>query len=564
MPVFDDARTDKRVAELRKKEEEVLVKMLSDKYGVPYIDLTGVSIETDALKLVPEQEARAAGLAVFRSTGKKLFVAFLSPNKGKVNVILEDLKRKNFLVNTFLASRESMERAWSRYKDLSFASETKAGVLDISTESLEEVMGKVRTTEDLKTTVTALLKENKGHKVSKMLEVILAGALSTKASDVHIEPEESRVRLRFRLDGVLNDIMFFDFATFKLLTSRLKLLSGMKLSIEQNAQDGRFSIVIKDTEIEIRASMMPGAYGESIVMRILNPESIRVPFEDLGIEPRLFKVINHEISRPNGIMLVTGPTGSGKTTSLYAFLRKIHTPDVKIITIEDPVEYHLPGITQTQVEEEKGYTFLSGLRSALRQDPDVIMVGEIRDSETAKTAINAALTGHLVFSTLHTNNAAGTIPRLLDLGVNSKVIAAALSISMAQRLVRTLCEVCKKQASPTPEHKKIMTDVMAQMRAHGKADALEGLDTNLTGYFVPVGCGKCNNTGYSGRVGIHEAVLMDENIEKIVNSNPSEREIRRVSLDQGILTMLEDGVVKVLGGKTSLEEVGRAVDLYEL
>ncbi len=563
MIVFDDARAEKRASELRKKDEEDSVRMLSDRHGIPYVDLTGVSIEVDALKLVPEDEARAARLATFRSTGKKLFVAVTSPSFDPSNVIIEDLKRRGFLVNLFLASQESLERAWSRYKDITFASENRAGVLDISTESLEEVLGSVKTIEDIKTTVAAVLKENKGHKVSKVLEIILAGALSTKASDIHLEPEEVSVRLRFRLDGVLNDILFIDRATYDRLNSRLKLLSGLKLNVKEAAQDGRFSIVIKDTEIEIRSSMIPGAYGESIVMRVLNPESIRVPFESLGIEKKLFGIIEREIQRPNGIILVTGPTGSGKTTTLYAFLRKIHTPEVKIITIEDPVEYHLPGITQTQVEDEKGYTFIAGLRAALRQDPDVIMVGEIRDEETAKVAINAALTGHLVFSTLHTNNAAGTLPRLLDLKVNPKVISAALSLALAQRLVRTLCEKCKKTAGIKPEDREIMEKTINKMRATKKGDSLDGLDTSLTTYFVPVGCGECNGLGYKGRIGIHEAILMDETIEKIATENPSEREIKHAAENQGILTLKEDAIVKILEGKTTMEEIARVIDLYE-
>ncbi len=260
--------------------------------------------------------------------------------------------------------------------------------------------------------------------------------------------------MRLRLDGVLVEVLQFDMETYKLLLSRIKLLSGMKLS-DSIAQDGRFAIMIGDEEISIRSSMIPGAYGESIVMRILDPKSIQVNLEDMGIESYLFSVIQQEIAKPNGMILVTGPTGSGKTTTLYAFLRKIYSKEIKIITIEDPIEYHLQGITQTQTDSEKGYTFLEGLRSALRQDPDVVMVGEVRDAETAKIAVESALTGHLVFSTLHTNNAAGVIPRLIDLGIRPQIIAPAIDLTLAQRLLRKLCSNCKKQAKVTAPHVQV-------------------------------------------------------------------------------------------------------------
>ena len=278
-----------------------------------------------------------------------------------------------------------------------------------------------------------------------MLEIILAGALSADASDIHIEPQEKQVRLRFRLDGVLHDILLFDYKIYNLILSRIKLVSGLKLNIHNQAQDGRFSIKINEGATEVRTSVIPEAYGESIVLRILNPKSISISFDALGIDKDLMNILEKELKKPNGMILTTGPTGSGKTTTLYAFLRKIYTPETKIITLEDPVEYHLPNIVQTQVEESIGYSFSAGLRSVLRQDPDIIMVGEIRDLETAKTAINSALTGHLVLSTLHTNNAAGTIPRLVDLGVNPASIAPAVNISMAQRLVRKLCGKCKEK-----------------------------------------------------------------------------------------------------------------------
>ena len=310
--------------------------------------------------------------------------------------------------------------------------------------------------------------------------------------------------------------------------------------------------------------MIPGSYGESMVMRILDPKSIQISFEELGVEPYLLSIIEKEIAKPNGLILVTGPTGSGKTTTLYAFLQKIYSPDIKMITIEDPVEYRLKGVTQTQVNFKRGYNFSEGLRSILRQDPDVIMVGEIRDGETAEITVQSALTGHMVFSTLHTNNAAGVVPRLIDLGVNPKIMVSALSVSMAQRLVRKLCKLCKKENSPTEAENKIIETVLDGIKEEGKDLSRH----NVSGkapfkIFSAVGCEACNMTGYKGRIGIFEAIKTDEEMERIIPQNPSEREIKKVARMQGILSMRQDGVIKILNGITSLEEVQSVVDLIE-
>jgi type II secretory ATPase GspE/PulE/Tfp pilus assembly ATPase PilB-like protein len=336
----------------------------------------------------------------------------------------------------------------------------------------------------------------------------------------------------------------------------------MKLTVVKN-QDGRFSIWINNDEISVRVSAIPGAYGESTVMRLLNPKSIQVKLEDLGIEPHLFEVIEKEIKKPNGLILITGPTGSGKTTTLYAFLSRIYSEEIKIITIEDPIEYHLKGITQTQTDHKKGYTFIEGLRSALRQDPDVIMVGEIRDSETGKIAVESALTGHLVFSTLHTNNAAGVIPRLIDLDVNPKILVSALTLSMAQRLVRKLCPVCKKKRPPTADEEKRMRKVLEEAVAIGKNIEEYGVKKDqVIEISEPVGCDKCHQ-GYKGRIGVFEAIYTDENLEKIMPNNPSEREIKKIGNMQHTLNMKEDGVIKVMNGVTSLAELESVVDLEE-
>ena len=436
--------------------------------------------------------------------------------------------------------------------------ETKGGALDIASEEIQDLVKDIKVVADIKKSIEQVLAQKKSYRISRILEIILAGTISIKASDVHIEPEESSVRLRYRLDGVLNDILQIDQSIYALLLSRIKLISNLKLNIKGKAQDGRFSIKLSDEEIEIRTSLLPGGYGESVVLRVLNPNAISVPLEELGINKKLLDIIMGELKKPNGMILNTGPTGSGKTTTLYAFLKKIHTPEIKIITIENPIEYHLKGVVQTQVEEEKGYTFLEGLRSALRQDPDVIMVGEIRDEETAEIAINSALTGHLVFSTLHTNNAAGTFPRLIDLGVNPKVITSAINIAMAQRLIRKLCDKCKKPAILSERDNGLIKKVLGSIK---DKSFLEGLD--LKNVHEPVGCAECNFTGFKGRTGIYEAIITDEAVEAIVIQNPSEREISKAAEDQGILNMLQDGVIKILQGLTSLDELSRVIDLEE-
>lgn len=551
---FNEDKQNLKIQTLYKQEEEELAQLLSQRYGIPYVDLSAIPINTDALRLINEKEARDNKVAAFGILGKKVQVALFAPQREETKAIIKALEEKNYIVLPFMASTASLEKAWGRYKDLSFAFETKAGSLDISSEEIESFLKKVQTIGDISKLIEEALSLKKTYRTSKLLAIITAGALSTRASDIHIEPEDEYAGIRYRLDGVLIPIIKFDKDSYAQLLSRIKLLSGLKLNIKESAQDGRFSVKIYQDDIEIRTSVLPGAYGESIVLRILNPKSITVNMEELGIPPKLLKILDHEINRPNGMILTTGPTGSGKTTSLYAFLRKVHTPEIKIITIEDPIEYHLPGIVQTQVDVKKGYTFASGLRSALRQDPDVIMVGEIRDEETAEIAINASLTGHLVFSTLHTNNAAGAFPRLIDLGINPKVISSSITLAIAQRLVRKLCQECKKEA-PIPENRrKIVEDILASLPDDQKFKGEMHI-------FQAAGCTACNGTGFKGRVGIYEAVKTDQAVEDIIRDNPSEREIRKAARPQGILTMAQDGVIKSLTGVTSLDELERVVDL---
>ena len=555
MVKFDEGKQNDRVQALLKREEEELASALSGQHGLPYIDLSTHSVNIDALRVITEAEARAADLAIFNATDKNISIGILSSKNEKTSLAIEELKRRGFIPTVFMVSHQSLEKVWERYKDLSYSFETRSGALDISNEEILKMTKNVTSFSDVKKLIEGVLSMKKAYRISKILEIILAGAISLNSSDIHLEPEEKDLRLRYRLDGVLTDVLHFDSETFELLLSRIKLISELKLNVREKAQDGRFSIKLDNIEIEIRTSLLPGPYGESVVLRVLNPNVIAVELGKLGIHPRLLETLEQQIKKPNGMILTTGPTGSGKTTTLYAFLKRIYTSDIKVVTIENPIEYHLEGIVQTQAETDKGYTFAEGLRSALRQDPDVIMVGEIRDNETASVAVNAALTGHLVFSTLHTNNAAGAFPRLLDLDVNPKIISSALNVSIAQRLVRTLCQNCKKEIPLEGKNKEIVDKIIKSIPDQSYMDGIQQEHV-----WISVGCSKCSNTGFLGRIGIFEAVLVDNEIEKAVIINPSERDIREAAKSQNLLTLVQDGILKVLNGVTTLEELDRVVD----
>jgi type II secretory ATPase GspE/PulE/Tfp pilus assembly ATPase PilB-like protein len=388
----------------------------------------------------------------------------------------------------------------------------------------------------------------------EVINVVLAGALTNRASDVHFETADGgNARLRYRIDGVLQTVIEgIPKDLYHLILLRIKLLCNLRLNINTISQDGAFGIKLGNLEIELRVAISPSEFGEAIVMRILDPRSIQITMEQLGFRPDDLAIVKEELKAPNGMILNTGPTGSGKTTTLYAFLRTLATSEVKIITIEDPIEYHLAGIEQTQVNERVGYTFAGGLRSMMRQDPDMILVGEIRDQETAQIALQAALTGHVVFSTLHTNSSAGVIPRLLDLGAQPVSIGPALNLVIAQRLVRKLCEKCKVEEGIASYKEKI---------AKFLEELPERVDKtpyqNVEKIFVAKdgGCEACHSTGYKGRCGIYELLRIDDSFETLISGRAGEGEIEKFSKTKGIVLLQQDGILKVLAGLTSLEEV---------
>ncbi len=552
MVQFDNTYNAERVDEIRRAEEESLIRQLAQQYGLQYVSLPGTSINPQALLKIPEEEAREADAVAFELQNKQLTVAIRNPNKPTTKTLLIRLRTAGWKLQIMMCSTASLEHAWKRYKDQKNTTAVKRGVLDINPDHIDGLMKKFKTIEDVASHITDIRSLNSARRVSETLESMFAGALALGASDIHIEPEETNIRLRYRLDGVLHDVIDMHKNIYDRMMSRLKLLAGAVLNIKDEAQDGRFSFEIGEKVVEVRASIIPGSSGESMVMRLLDPSVASFQFENLGLNPSIKTIMEEELKRPNGMIITTGPTGSGKTTTLYAFLQKAHKDEVKIITIEDPVEYKLDNIVQTQVAED--YTFESGLRAILRQDPDIIMVGEIRDREVAETAIHAAQTGHLVFSTLHTNSAVGAFPRLIDLGVDYRSIGSSVNVILGQRLVRKLCNSCKIAKQPTPEELKIINKILEH---HPLPPALP---SPLIIYEAN-GCEKCSHSGYSGRQGIYEAVRMDPSVEEAVIRDPREHIIAEAAEKQGIPTMAEDGIEKVILGITSLSELRRVIDL---
>lgn len=566
MVTYHDDEQNKLLVDLKAAEEEAFVKNTADVVGIPYRDLTGETINTDALRLIAEPDARKAEMAAFAMVGKKIDIAIKSPDNAAAVAELQRLNDLGYETVLSMVSSRSLEKAYGRYNDLSQTTASRGGLLDIADENLQEIANSIKSNGDIKNKLDEIFASHDQHQVSRVLETVFGSAIAMGSSDVHFEPEEKFVRLRFREDGVLQEITQIDPGLYQKLLNRMKFISGMKLTMTETAQDGRFTIFYKGAEMEVRVAVAPGAYNESIVMRILNPDMLKKDFNDLGIEPKLLKILEREIAKPNGMILTTGPTGSGKTTTLYSFLKKVYSPEKKIITIEDPIEYHLPGITQEQVSHDKGFDFLAGLRAALRQDPEVIMVGEIRDKETATIAVNASLTGHMVFSTLHTNNAAGTIPRLIDLGIQPGILTNALTISIAQRLLRRLCADCKKQITLPTDQETVLREVIKNAERIGKDFASYNITSTMPFVcYEPVGCATCNNTGYKGRVGLYEVILMDDVLAQVAIKQPAptERDIRKAAEHQKIFTLIEDGVLKILSGLTSFDEVQSVVDLSE-
>jgi type II secretory ATPase GspE/PulE/Tfp pilus assembly ATPase PilB-like protein len=552
MVQFDDSALNSRLNSLREKAEERAVEALAPQYGYEHIDLHGYTINPEAVAAVDETLARDAEITGFELLQHTLSVAIKDPSNIKTQAALQTLQNNGYTLDVFMTSVASLSHAWERYADLTNTTASKKGIFEISAKDILELTQRIKKESDISIILAEINTSNSSYRISTTLELIFAGALALRASDIHIEPESNAIRLRYRFDGVLHDIVDLDTYMYGRMMSRLKLLSGMVLNTRAVAQDGRFTFETGEKEVEIRSSVIPGAYGESIVMRLLDPTVASFKMSNLNLNQHINEVVQNELKKPNGLIITTGPTGSGKTTALYAFLQEVHGEGVKIITIENPVEYKVEGIVQTQVEGD--YTFSSGLRAILRQDPDVILIGEIRDAEVAKTAMHAAQTGHLVLTTMHTNSAVAAFVRLMDLEIDARMFGSSVNLVLGQRLLRLLCKHCKVAHTPSPEEALIITTVLAD---HPHPDTVPA----MTKIYTAPGCEQCSNTGFKGRSGIYEAIVMDDAVEAMVLNDPREHMVLEAAKPQGIPTMLHDGIEKVLNGLTSIKELERVIEL---
>lgn len=542
-----------KMGEIKKKELEMQAKRQAATLGVPYINLERFPISQEALKQIPQEVVKRLRAVCFFVTPDEVRLGAVDPSQAEVSELLHEIEERNHATGgLYLISSVSFERMLGLYATLPVVKPLTKDVA-ITDAELASVQADVSDFSSLQTML-----ERKS--TTDIVTIVLGAALKLDSSDVHIEAEADRVAVRLRLDGVLHDAATLPKEFYHQLISRLKLLSSLKINVSDKPQDGRFTIKLAAFDVDVRVSTIPTVHGESIVMRLLRQTQTGLTLDDLGVRGRALQTLKREIERPNGMIIATGPTGSGKSTTLYAILQLLNKPGVKIITLEDPVEYRIQGISQSQIDSSHDYTFAKGLRSMLRQDPDIVMVGEIRDLETAEIAVQAALTGHLLLSTIHTNNAAGSIARFLSMGVKPFLLSPALNCVIGQRLVRRLCESCRK---------KVELSALAQNEREQVQRILDGLPTAEADdvkskplmFFQAVGCDKCNNLGYKGRISICEIFSMTTEIETaIAHSQVAESEIASVARKNGMLTMVEDGVLKALDGITTVDEVLRVIE----
>ncbi|HEY1074798.1 MAG TPA: GspE/PulE family protein [Patescibacteria group bacterium] len=507
--------------------EDKLGEVIAESLGVEYTPLKGRTIATEVLDLISEESAVAHQIVPFDKNATELHLAMADPTDFEIINFIE--KKTGLIVRPHYAFPDQITIGLAQYKR------------DINTD-LKKILNRV---DDIGTDLTKLAEDVP---TIKMLDTIMEYAIVQNASDVHIEGQETNSLVRFRIDGLLHDILVLDKKVQEAIVARIKYLSNLKIDEHRLPQDGRFKYEHIGNKVAVRVSILPAFYAENVVMRLLSETSKTQTLEELGFAPHNIEIIVREIQRTNGIILLTGPTGSGKTTTLYSLIERLNKPEVKIATIEDPVEYSVPRISQTQVNPASGLDFASGLRALLRHDPNIIMVGEIRDQETADISINAALTGHLVLSTLHTNDATSSIPRLIDLGVEPFLLAATIRVVVAQRLVRLLCSKC---ATPVQ-----LTDAEVEELVNLTRFSADEIRSKT--FFTPQGCSDCSD-GYKGRLGIHEVLLVNETVNKLIVAHPNNDILRTEAIKEGMYTMLQDGIAKAGSGLTTIQEVLREV-----
>lgn len=549
----DDLRKDltARLSALGGEQEERLARHRAEALGLPYMSLTVYPINPEVLEAIPQALAQQAQAVLFYREGNDVRIGAVNPVVVAVKDVVE-LVQDKFAVQPQLhiISHRSFAAALTHYRRAEEYVAPPRGELQVSHDQVSEIAEAIANLETLGQHITQL-------SPTELLSTVVAGAVAVGASDVHIEPTATDARLRYRIDGVLQNITTFARAGWRLLLSRVKVMAELKLNIRDVPQDGSFVLNVDEDIFDIRVSTLPGDNGENIVMRILDRTAKAVSISDLGMKPHDEKIVRQQLRKSNGMILLTGPTGSGKTTSLASFLNEINSPEIKIITLEDPIEYRLPGVEQTQVDHAAGYTFAKGLRAILRQDPDVVMVGEIRDTETAETAMHAAMTGHLVFSTLHTNSAPDAIPRLIDLDVKPFVIAPAINIIIAQRLVRRVCPHCATDYSPDEATRQHIIETMRGLPPE-IFDPAVVRDKNVR-FKRAEECKECVG-GYKGRVGVFEVMPIEGKVEELVLQGADGNRLRVAALAAGMTSIVQDGYLKVIAGATTIEEVGRVTE----
>jgi len=529
-------------------EEAELQKVYAYILGIPFVDLSKETIPIEVLQIVPELIAKKYNIVAFEKNGTNLKIAMLNPEDLQT---IDFIRKKTGLkIVPCLTTRESIQTVLRQYEK-----SLKAEFGDILTGEIAPE-GESKNEENLEQVAAGL-------PIIRIVDTLLKHAILESASDIHIEPDEKEVHVRYRIDGVLHDAMTLPKDTAGGIVARIKVLSNLKLDEHRIPQDGRFKIQSDEYKISFRVSMLPVFDGEKIVMRLLDESSKGLTLEKMGLSGTALEAVHREIKKPNGMILVTGPTGSGKTTTLYTVMDILNTSEVNVSTVEDPVEYRMPRVNQTQINPKVGMTFAAALRSLLRQDPDIIMVGEIRDQETLEIAMHAAMTGHLVLSTLHTNSASATLPRMIDMGAEPFLIASTVNVIIAQRLVRRLCVECRKEYHMTEKESELLSksydikSIFAFLKNDpvGKKFIEKAKDWSEVSFYKAVGCEQCGGEGYHGRNGIYEVLPMDTDIRKLITESATTEALEIQARKNGMSTMSEDGFLKIVQGITSLEEV---------
>jgi len=533
------------------KEDEIL-KLKSKIFNVPiFKDIESLEIPDQVLSIIPEESVQYYKMVPLKLEKGMFYIGMINPDNIKAKEALSFLARQQkFQIKIYLISQKQFKEILKRYRDLQ----------EVVGEALTELqsggdMDFYSDDENIASKKSETLEENAP--IIKMVSAILRHGVEARASDVHIEPILTELRIRFRVDGSLHSTLQLPLKTHSAIIARIKILSRLRIDETRVPQDGRFSATIDSKQIDFRVSSFPTKLGEKIVIRILDPNEGLKTYKEIGLSEFNLETLREQVSKPYGMILSTGPTGSGKTTTLYSILQKLNSPDVNIVTLEDPIEYFVSGVNQSQIRPEIGYTFAKGLRSVVRQDPDIIMVGEIRDEESASLATHAALTGHIVLSTIHTNNAIGTISRLIDMKIRPFLIPSSLNIAIAQRLARKICPYCMKKIRPEPKVKKMIMEDISQIPkiVRNKINIPDEIYI-----YKAKGCKKCNQKGEKGRIGIFEILKMTDELEKIIIDNPQESILEKAAHDQGMITLRQDGILKALEGKISIEEVLRVTE----